>query len=179
MCCAILQLVDSLTSSTPFDQSSFSSAQKFSQADVENSLNFIRIMANNLMKINAAMVQVYPANDIAFYKRLASQIISDQGKRFSQESLQMAQDSNKDPMRRLKEEDVQFDITGMFPVIKSSGQYYNIQSDMEFNPTVYRLGDPHVIQQRVFFLVAASECLMLKYDEPTAAAVCISIAHQF
>lgn len=56
------------------------------------------------MKLNTAMAQAYPANDIAFYKRLASQIISDQGKRFSQESLQMAQDSNKDPMRRLKDE---------------------------------------------------------------------------
>lgn len=90
----------------PFDQSSFSSAQKFGQTEVENSLNFIRLLCNQLMKINTGMVQVYPANDIAFYKRLASQIISDQGKRFSQESLQMAQDSNKEPMRRLKEEAV-------------------------------------------------------------------------
>lgn len=58
------------------------------------------------MKMNTAIVQAYPANDIAFYKRFASQIISDQGKRFSQESVQMAQDSNKDPLRRLKDEAV-------------------------------------------------------------------------
>lgn len=67
----------------------------------------------------------------------------------------------------------------MFPAVKSSGQYFNIQSDVDFAPTVYRLSDPHVIQQRVFFLVAAGECLMLKYHEPTAAAVCLSVGHQF
>lgn len=67
----------------------------------------------------------------------------------------------------------------MFPAINSSGQYFNIQSDVDFKPTVYRLSDPHVLQQRVFFLVAAGECLMLKYDEPTAAAVCMSVGHQF
>lgn len=67
----------------------------------------------------------------------------------------------------------------MFPAIKSSGQYFNIQSDVDFKPTVYRLSDPHVVQQRVFFLVAAGECLMLKYNEPTAAAVCLGVGHQF
>lgn len=67
----------------------------------------------------------------------------------------------------------------MYPAVKSAGQYFNIQSDVDFTPTVYRLSDPHVIQQRVFFLAAAGECLMLKYNEPTAAAVCISVAHQF
>ncbi|CAL5994398.1 Hypothetical_protein [Hexamita inflata] len=180
--CAILATLDGISCMTPFSQDQFINAQKFANANIENSMHVVCLLAKLLFKFNQYVIQIQPANDIASYKRFANQIMNDKERKYSQELVEKAQQSNIGDMKRLKDVEVQYDVTGIFPVFQTAGQFWNFQYDEFFKPTVYRYQlqtDQKFLQMRVEILIAAAQFFLFKAAEPEAATIAMLTAHQF
>ncbi|CAL6057794.1 Hypothetical_protein [Hexamita inflata] len=151
---------------------------KILKCNIENSMHIVCLLAKLLFKFNQYVIQIQPANDIASYKRFANQIMNDKERKYSQDLVEKAQQSNIGDMKRLKDVEVQYDVT----VFQTAGQFWNFQYDEFFKPTMYRYQlqtDQKFLQMRVEILIAAAQFFLFKAGEPEAATIAMLTAHQF